>query len=129
MRVIVTGSRTLAESYSVLIALDSLVGLTVIMGQHLTVVHGACPQGADRHVADWCRTANPQYVTEEKHPADWRLFGRSAGPVRNREMAQMGADLVLAFWDGKSSGTRGMIEQAVIKGIPVIAKRFTLINE
>lgn len=39
----------------------------------------------------------------------WRQFGPSAGPIRNAQMADYGDEL-LAFWDGKSKGTKNMIE-------------------
>jgi hypothetical protein len=44
-------------------------------------------------------------------PADWSTHGRSAGPIRNRKMAGM-ADALIAVWDGKSRGTKNMIETA-----------------
>ena len=42
-------------------------------------------------------------------PADWIKHGRSAGPIRNKQMADY-ADQLLAVWDGKSKGTKNMIE-------------------
>ena len=42
-------------------------------------------------------------------PADWKTYGRSAGPRRNEQMARMAGTLI-AFWDGKSNGTKHMIE-------------------
>lgn len=47
----------------------------------------------------------------ERYPAEWEKYGRSAGPIRNSKMAQA-ADGVIAFWDGKSRGTKNMIECA-----------------
>lgn len=44
-------------------------------------------------------------------PANWDLFGVAAGPIRNGEMADY-ADVLIAFWDGRSRGTADMIEQA-----------------
>jgi hypothetical protein len=52
-------------------------------------------------------------------PADWKTHGRSAGPKRNLMMLDMKPDLVLAFWDGKSPGTKHLIENARKRGIPV----------
>lgn len=40
---------------------------------------------------------------------DWQKHGRSAGPIRNKEMAGY-ADVLIAFWDGESRGTKNMIE-------------------
>lgn len=44
-------------------------------------------------------------------PADWKKFGRSAGPRRNTEIVRL-ADVVVAFWDGSSRGTRDTLTQA-----------------
>lgn len=55
----------------------------------------------------------------EVHPAAWGSLGRRAGPVRNERMAKAGADLCLAFWDGRSRGTADMIARATRHRIPV----------
>ena len=47
----------------------------------------------------------------ERYPAQWHKYGKSAGPRRNREMAER-ADYVICFWDGVSQGTRSMIQFA-----------------
>lgn len=43
--------------------------------------------------------------------AKWSELGVSAGYVRNAEMAEY-ADALIAFWDGKSKGTKHMIDLA-----------------
>lgn len=50
------------------------------------------------------------------HPADWDAYGKSAGYRRNAEMAQE-ADALIAFWDGKSRGTKHMIDLAEKAGL------------
>lgn len=45
----------------------------------------------------------------EVFPANWNKFGKSAGFIRNEQMAEV-ADALIAFWDGKSNGTKHMIE-------------------
>ncbi|AWH15522.1 hypothetical protein [Pseudomonas phage 98PfluR60PP] len=45
----------------------------------------------------------------ESYPADWDTHGKAAGPIRNRQMAEI-ADGLLAFWDGESKGTANMIQ-------------------
>lgn len=54
-------------------------------------------------------------------PAKWYRYGRSAGPIRNREMLELGKpDLVIAFNNHieASSGTADMLQQTEKKGIP-----------
>lgn len=51
-------------------------------------------------------------------PADWKTYGRSAGPRRNEQMARIAGTLI-AFWDGKSRGTKNMIDTAKKLGLRV----------
>ena len=44
-------------------------------------------------------------------PAEWSRYNKSAGYIRNKQMAEY-ADALIAFWDGKSRGTKHMIELA-----------------
>lgn len=46
-----------------------------------------------------------------EYPADWDKNGKSAGCIRNTKMAKI-ADALIAFWDGKSRGTKHMIDTA-----------------
>ena len=90
----------------------------LIVGRKLTVVHGAAPRGADYLAHVWCVSA-PEVVEEEEHPADWKRHGKAAGMRRNAEMASLGADMCVAFWDGKSRGTLHCLTCCVELGIPV----------
>lgn len=42
---------------------------------------------------------------------NWKEHGKSAGPLRNKEIVD-GSDLVIAFWDGASAGTKSTIKLA-----------------
>jgi hypothetical protein len=44
-------------------------------------------------------------------PALWNQHGNRAGFIRNEEMAK-NADACVCFWDGKSTGTKHMIDTA-----------------
>jgi predicted Rossmann fold nucleotide-binding protein DprA/Smf involved in DNA uptake len=46
---------------------------------------------------------------------DWKTFGRKAGPLRNADIIKA-ADVVIAFWDGTSSGTKSSIALAIKNG-------------
>ncbi len=45
----------------------------------------------------------------EIYPAQWEIYGRFAGPKRNRFMVEK-TDFVIAFWDNKSRGTKNLID-------------------
>lgn len=53
--------------------------------------------------------------------ADWKRYGRSAGPIRNRAMLDLSPDAVVAFHGflPNSKGTRDCVEEAQRRGIPV----------
>jgi len=55
-------------------------------------------------------------------PADWKKYGRGAGPVRNRQMLDENPNLVIAFHDDieNSKGTKDCKEEAEKRGIEVI---------
>lgn len=55
-------------------------------------------------------------------PARWEVFGKAAGPIRNRQMIAEKPDLVFAFHSNieKSKGTKDMINVARYHKIKVI---------
>lgn len=61
------------------------------------------------------------------YAADWETHGRAAGPIRNRKMAENAVALI-ALWDGRSKGTKNMIETATKKGLLVYVKRTDLVT-
>lgn len=59
-------------------------------------------------------TLGEKYAKEEGfdleiYPAQWDKYGKSAGFRRNEQMGNI-ADALIAFWDGKSHGTKHMID-------------------
>jgi hypothetical protein len=81
-----------------------------------TIVHGDCPTGIDAYAQ---KVAESQGMQSERYPADWSM-GKKAGPLRNKEMVDLGADLVLAFPKGASRGTRGCLKMAQEAGLKVV---------
>lgn len=74
-------------------------------------------------MADGADTLGIKYAEEHKltmvlYPANWKKYPRMAGILGNMNMLVTATHLV-AFWDGKSHGTKHMIEIAKDKGIPV----------
>ena len=100
MNIIVAGGRTF-DNYSLLKErLDFYfkeIKPTIICGE---------AKGAD--------TLGRKYATENglrilSCPANWKMYGKAAGYIRNEQMADM-ADGLVAFWNGKSRGTKHMID-------------------
>lgn len=105
MRVIVCGGRDFADRALLEETLDKL---------DITVLISGGAVGADSLGEAWARKNEIPYVVM---PARWKRHGKSAGPIRNREMAKLHPDLVVAFPGG--SGTKDMIRVAKERGIPV----------
>lgn len=81
-----------------------------------------CAKGADDLGRKYAK--NLGYKIKE-FPADWDAHGKFAGVKRNREMAEY-ADALIAFWDGKSKGTKNMIEEAKKRGLKVRVIKYLL---
>jgi hypothetical protein len=80
------------------------------IGPDMLLINGGAP-GADTLAREWAVDRKVDHLTLY---AKWSIFGRSAGPIRNRRMAKKRPRLVLAFHPDidKSKGTRDMIEVA-----------------
>jgi hypothetical protein len=132
MRILVTGSRDWTDGETVENALEDLYFASPA-GELVTIVHGACPTGADMIAAEWVEKVRAAgwFVEQERHPA--KAFGRwpACGPLRNRHMVGLGADVCLAFLGPCTSrrcqrvdphpshGTSGCVQLAREAGIPV----------
>lgn len=87
--------------------------------QDIEIVSGNA-MGADRLGE---RYAIEKGYTLIKFPADWTCRGKSAGPIRNRQMAEH-CDAVVVFWNGVSRGSLNMIETAKELNKPVKIIRY-----
>ena len=67
--------------------------------------------------------ANRLGIPVQMFPADWQTYGKRAGYLRNEVMAEH-ADALIAFWDGRSSGTKHMIDIAKRKGLQVTIYKY-----
>lgn len=57
-------------------------------------------------------------------PANWCLYGKQAGILRNIEMSKV-ADGLIALWDGKSTGTKHMISIMAQLNKPIYIKEIS----
>lgn len=93
--------------------------LSNIRKENEIIIVSGCASGAD---AMGERYAKDNGFRVEKYSADWEKYGRAAGPIRNREMAEI-ADYVICFWDKKSNGTKSMIDYAKKLNKPIRIKK------
>lgn len=61
-------------------------------------------------------------------PADWVRYKKRAGPIRNEQMGDY-ADMLVAFWDGKSTGTKHMINYMRKLKKPLVIENYNMEEE
>lgn len=115
-RVIIAGGRDFNDYQLLSSTMDNLLQNIT---EEIVVVCGQA-RGAD--------TLGEQYAKErgyrvDYYPADWKRYGKRAGYLRNEQMAQ-NADALVAFWDGKSRGTKLMIGLAKKYELKVRIQRY-----
>ena len=101
LRTIIAGGRDFLD-YSL------LVHTLLTLEFEITEIVSGAARGADRMGEMWGEVTD---TPVKKFPADWKKHGKPAGYIRNAEMANY-ADALVAFWDGKSRGTKNMIDLA-----------------
>lgn len=108
MKTIVAGSRHCADVGVVLTAMNE-------SGYDITEVVSGCAPGVDTLGEEIALALS---IPVKRFPADWERYGRAAGPIRNRQMAEYAEALVAVLYPG-SRGTLNMIKQAKERGLTV----------
>lgn len=111
-KIMVCGGRDFNNEAMLFHALDELLlSLQSHETKCYTLIAGAA-RGADTLAAVYAKNNN---LKLEEYPAEWDKYGKSAGYRRNTDMVDA-SDMVVAFWDGKSKGTKHSIDLALSKG-------------
>ena len=114
MKIIVAGGRDFDNYKFLCERLDFL-----FQNIHPTIICGEA-KGADSLGK---RYAQEKGLETMSFPAQWDKYGKSAGYRRNEEMGAV-ADALVAFWDGKSKGTKHMIDYMLKLGKKVKVVRY-----
>lgn len=83
--------------------------------ERTTVIVSGGASGVDETAIEEARRLGMPY---EVHLPDWQRFGRRAGAIRNQHIVDA-AHEVVAFWDGKSRGTKITMDMARNAGKPL----------
>lgn len=116
-RVVVAGCRDYENYEEAKVFIDNCIR-EIRKQNTLIFISGRC-RGADMLGE---RYAKENGIEIEYYHADWKVFGNAAGPMRNQKMAEA-CDFAICFWDGKSRGTRSMIEYARKLNKPIRIKK------
>lgn len=124
LRIIVAGSRCFNDYELLKKEVVNIVKSSNKPKQFIKIISGKA-KGADTLGE---RFAKEFRLEVKEFPADWDRLGKKAGYVRNAEMAKFAADenygILIAFWDGKSKGTKHMIDLAEKYGLEIHIVRF-----
>lgn len=112
MRTIVAGSRTI-DDYNLVDQAIKRSGFVIT-----TMITGGA-QGVDATAWQWATDHSIENVVLF---AQWTMYGNRAGPLRNRQMADI-ADACIAIWDGQSKGTKDMIAVAKQRKLQLFVHR------
>lgn len=96
MKVAIIGSRNLTVS-----------GLGAYLPEGTTEIVSGGARGIDTCAREYARTGG---ITLTEFLPEYERYGRGAPIKRNREIINY-ADIVIAFWDGASRGTKCVIDQ------------------
>ena len=110
MRVLVCGGRGFADFDGLAAALRKIDN-----ARRITLLIEGGASGADALARRW---AEGRGIPVKTFKADWQLWGKAAGPIRNQWMLEQGKpDIVVAFPGGK--GTADMVRRAQEAMVPV----------
>lgn len=118
MKVIIAGSRSIEDYNIVLNAIKD-------SGLHINTVVSGTATGVDKLGEKFAKYFD---IPVKYFPAEWNKYGKSAGYKRNEQMAEY-ADALIAVWDGKSKGTKNMIDIASREGLKVFVYKTGYIQE
>ena len=119
LKVIIAGSRTFSNFKDLVKYCNKILYKKYKEGYIIEIVSGGA-RGADKLGEDYAKLNNFKYTVFE---ANWDMYDKKAGYLRNEEMASY-SDALIAFWDGKSKGTKHMISLAREYDMPVRIIRF-----
>ena len=114
MKVAIVGTRTYPD-------LEQVREYVSKLSQDDIIISGGA-KGVDATAEDEARKLGMEVISI---PAEWNKYGKRAGLMRNDLIVAM-ADLVVAFWDGVSRGTKYTIDKAKEKN--VITQVFNVVN-
>ncbi len=103
MKTIIAGSRSITDINIINKAIEESG-----FASSITEIVSGEARGVDKLGEQW---ANENNIPIKGFPAKWKKYGRSAGVIRNNQMAKY-ADALVAVWDGVSTGTQDMINRA-----------------
>lgn len=133
MKIAIVGSRGYANLDFVVIKTHELFFPPKYQGVHHEFISGGSSvkdsngeeTSVDKCAEDYIDELNRIYKKHFTKPInktvfkpDWNKYGKRAGAIRNQQIVDE-ADKIVAFWDGKSKGTKITIDMAIKANKPI----------
>lgn len=102
--IVAAGSRSYSNYYE----FSKVIGILLRKKNkaNCVLITGRAKRGPDEMIIRWCKDHGWKYC---EFPADWDLYGKAAGYIRNAEMKKVATE-VIVFWDLKSPGSLNMYD-------------------
>jgi hypothetical protein len=110
MKVIIAGGRNFSDFQLLYAKCEEILANQT----EVEIVSGTA-KGADKMGEHYAKLKG---FTVKQFPAEWDKYGKSAGYIRNKDMADY-ADILISFWDGESKGTKHMIDLATERNLSI----------
>ena len=104
MKIAIIGSRNLG-----------VIGLEKFLPKNVTEIVSGGARGVDACAREYAQTHG---IRLTEFLPDYNRYGRTAPLKRNLEIIAY-AEMVLAFWDGKSRGTKYVTDNCKKQGVPI----------
>lgn len=105
-RVVIFGGRDYCDKDTFYKEVDEILTDWGLTNDWIEIVEGGA-RGTDYLASLY---AKDRGISHKQFKANWDKYGKSAGPIRNKEMAEYcQGQYGISFWDGKSKGTENML--------------------
>jgi hypothetical protein len=104
MNLAIIGSRNFTDEK---LFKEKIIPILAHLEEEVVIISGGA-KGADTLAENYANQNNLKMIVIKP---DWKKYGRGAGIVRNTEIINQ-SDMVIAFWDGQSKGTKDSVSKA-----------------
>lgn len=120
LRVIIAGGRDFDDFPKLISSCTDILAQINVNFDRIRIVSGGA-SGADKLGEQFSKLRGYELT---RFLAEWNRLGKGAGYIRNTEMAKFASEqgnhgVLIAFWNGKSRGTKHMIDTARKYGLEV----------
>ena len=116
MRLAIVGTRTFTNYDMLAKKVNSIREVLKKRGRDISIIVSGGRKNSKRHKCTGADLLAERYAKEHEltylfFEPDWDKHSKAAGPIRNAKIVSH-CDMLLAFWDGESTGTIDSVNKA-----------------